>query len=920
MSAIQEKFIRALNRQLWIWRGGTLLCSLFRVLRFAVLILLAAVLGDYFLALSSQALTALDLAAAGGLAFVVLWESISGLALSRKEAAGRVDQLLSNRRQPVLTAYELHAGSPAEEWSRFLVERSLREGEFVLAGVSPGTMFPWADCRRQFRLLLLASAPFATLFLWQPHAARIVLARLLHPDRDLPPYSVYCFHVSPQPARVVYGGSVELTVEIAGAPVRHPVVLLTRKGEYMDQSSCFRQGETVFSQRLEKVVDPVEFCFTTGRARSAWQPVELLLQPKVAMLKLAVEPPAYTGLPPTETVVSQETIEGYEGSMARLQLTSNRPLSRGVLTLAPLSGVDETRTVVGRTAGLHTLEFAWEIRLPARVEVRVEDVRGTPMAEPLQLVQKLIPDRPPEVVITSPAPYTLATPSAVVSLQAAASDDLALRGVTLVRTIAGYCDRPLPLGPLVAGRQFSVQRDLDLGKIGVLPGQVIELFLEARDFNPGRIGVSSSDIARIEIISDEEYAGMIRANETLAQFAERYRVVQEVFDAFRRTVAELLQETRKEQPDHDRVNTLLYQARAQNRQAQEFFRQLASEFQAYKLEEGWKQALEGIAQRFEGHASRLQGMTAGTPGLPGALDRLKKDLELDAKRIAPQAQLTEEFVKAGQVMEHSALFMQILNRQRDLTRVLQRRSSDASDPISLRDSGIKEAEIRRDLIALSGSLEKAAETLSEDKEFDELWASSMEFAGRLKSCGADALMQNAVDAARNDDGAETLQNARLAKEKLEEFLSQSENSPFGGMCRGGMKFNVRDELRDSLGELLASLMSGGRGGNGGRPGDGSAPGGGAGDASNGYSTPSLTRINTPVIGPPRSQFAPGGPAQGSQAQGGQRGAGGVQTEQAGTSAGQAGPDLSGPGREPEPAPEKYRQALKRYFSPSEKKP
>jgi len=808
---------------------------------------------------------------------------------------------------------------PEETWRHVLVEKSLREGEAALAGVSAGKAFPWPAFWRQVRWSLLAAAPLAALWLWQPQATQVVLARLLHPQHDLPPYSAYRFRVSPQPARVLYGGSIELAVEITGGPVRHPVALRTRKGESEDQTSCFRQSETTFSQRLENVVNPVEFCFVVGRARSPWQSVELLLRPKVAMLKLALEPPGYTGLAPAETVLSQETIEGYKGSKARLQLTSNRPLSRGVLTLVPLSGVDESQAVVGRKSGLHTVTFEWELRHPSRVEVRVEDVQGTPLSEPLQLTQKLLPDRPPEVVIHSPAPYALATPSATVSVQGTASDDLALRGVTLVRTIAGYRDRAVPLGPLGTEKQFSAKRDLPLGQVGVLPGQVIELFLEARDFNPDRTGVGASEIVRIEIIGDAEYAEMIRANETLDQFAARYREVAERFEAFRKTVAELLKEMQKPQPDKDRINALLDQAREQNQGVQQFFKQLASEFQAYKLEEGWSQALHEIAERFQGHANLLEGMAASNPKLAEVLDRLQRDLELDARRLDQQTQLTQEFLKVGRVLEHAARFMHILNRQRDLTRRLQRRQADSSNPGSLREPGKQQAEILSNLKAFSGSLKQAAEALAEGGEFDELRASALQFAEKLKDCGADALMQQAVDAARKEDGPDTLRNARLAKEKLEEFLSQCENSQFGGACRGKMQFKVQDELRESLAQLLASLLSGGRASKGGQ-GIGSAPGGGAGDADDGFSVPSHTRMNTPVLGPARSLFTPGGQAQGSRGQGGQGGASVVGPGKSEPSAGQASKDLSGQGRPPELAPEKYRKALKRYFSQPETRP
>ncbi len=75
-----------------------------------------------------------------------------------------------------------------------------------------------------------------------------------------------------------------------------------------------------------------------------------------------------------------------------------------------------------------------------------------------------------------------------------------------------------------------------------------------------------------------------------------------------------------------------------------------------------------------------------------------------------------------------------------------------------------------------------------------------------------------------------------------------------------------------------------------------------------------------MVGPPRSQFVPGGQARGSHGQGGPGEASVVQSEKPGLSAGQGGKDLSAQGRSPELVPEKYRQALKRYFSQPEATP
>lgn len=922
MTAEQNPFLRALHRHLWIWRTGVLLASLLRLLRLALLIGLAAVAADLVFALSPLALRAVDLAAVGGMLFFVLWEAINCLAPSLREAAERADRLSANPRQPVLSAFELQRAAPGANWGRYLVERSLSAGTAALAGVRWQRAFPWPECARQSRWLLAVLVPCLGLLLWQPRAMETALARLAHPDGERPPFSSYRFQVAPDPVQVLYGGSVELTVDIAGAPVRQPVVLRTRKGDQMDESICFRQGDTVFSQRLEKVVDALEFCFAVGRARSPWQPIGILLQPKVALVKLAIEPPAYTGMAASDTVLSQEKIEGYGGSKAHLQLTSNRPLSTGVLTLVPLDGAGETRSVVGRKAGVHTVAFDWELQFPARVEIRVEDVQGTTMAEPLRLTQKLIPDRVPEATIGSPAAYTLATPGSTVRIQGNATDDLALRGVSLVRTIAGYRDRSLPLGPLAAERQYSFQQDLSLARIGVLPGQIIELFLEAKDHNPERLGVGASEIVRLEIISNEEYAEIVRSGETLDQLAARYGIVEAEFAAFQQTITDLAAELQKASPDPARLEALLDQARSQNRQTRELFRSLAAEFQAYALEEGWKTALEEIAQRLEGQGEVLAGLKADSPSLAEVVAKLRQELEPAGRQLAQQKELTEDFLKAGRAMEHAARFVQILNRQRDLVRILARREADTSERGSLRELGKREAEIRQELAEFAASLARTAEALPATGDLAELRAGALDFAAKLARCGADGLLQQVVVAAQNENGPDMLRDARLGKERLEELLSQCGDSAFGGMCRGGLKFQVRDELRTSMEQMLSSMLKRGGDSKGGGQGTGNAPGGGVGDGADGYSVSAHTRMNTPVIGPARRQFVQGGGAKGGAGRGsGGPGAGGAgragRTE---STAGQTGRDFTGPGRAAELAPEKYRQALERYFSQPEATP
>ena len=67
-----------------------------------------------------------------------------------------------------------------------------------------------------------------------------------------------------------------------------------------------------------------------------------------------------------------------------------------------------------------------------------------------------------------------------------------------MRTVVGLRAPTSALGPALPEKRHEFSSDLNLGQLGVAPGQVLELRFEARDFNPDRTGIGGSDIVRIE--------------------------------------------------------------------------------------------------------------------------------------------------------------------------------------------------------------------------------------------------------------------------------------------------------------------------------------------------------------------------------------------------------------------------------------
>ena len=164
--------------------------------------------------------------------------------------------------------------------------------------------------------------------------------------------------------------------------------------------------------------------------------------------------------------------------------------------------------------------------------------------------------------------------------------------------------------------------------------------------------------------------------------------------------------------------------------------------------------------------------------------------------------------------------------------------------------------------------------------------------------------------------------AQDARDKLEAMLSRCCNSGngFACMCQGQLKFRVPADMQATMAQMLAGILRGqGRGGNGMKP--GSEGGGGVGGSpDDGYWMPGSTPLNIPAYGPPRTTFVrPGAGVSGAAGQGRGSGAGGA-VMQTGTreSLGTAEPIRTRTtGMSLELLPEKYRDAVKRYFGGKE---
>jgi hypothetical protein len=909
---MKSPFVTSLARARRRWQAGLLAQVALRLIGWALVVCAGYAVLDYFVALETETRVFLNAAIAAALAVCAVWWSANIVRFGNRDMARAADEAAKNPRRAVLAAFELQPSiSEAREHDTladFLVEQSVDRAAGELRKLSPRQQWPLPAIFRQskFFSIQLAGAAVAIAAIWP--GARIIAERLAHPWRDVPPYSALTFSVTPGEPRVFYGGDASIGVEIGGAPVTSQVWLLTRSEGRAHKTACFQERPQRFAQRLEKITHPVEFCFATGNARSRWHKVALLLQPRVAMAGVTITPPAYSRLPRQSFLAGGAPISALQNSVVNLSVTSNRPLLDGTLTIRAADGAEPGRAVAGAKTGPQTVSFTWTMTANAELDVAIRDVQGAPNSDPFKLRQKIVPDNPPQVAITEPPGFALATPSSALPLAGYAEDDLGLGRVEIVRAVVGYRDRAKKLGPDAPERRLEFNTRLDMKTLGVEPGQVIELYLEASDLNPSLMGHAASDVVRVQVISDAEYAKMIRERTTIEEFAKR-------FEAMGAALAQLIQTLHELRDAADTGSDAekaakLKRAVDQAAQSAELFEKMANDFPAFDVENKLKDAAAGIAKKIRAGEQQLRGAVSSDPQLSQLAADAIESLGGSVSEMERQQAGAREIAAVARVMECAATFQKILRDQALLTRELGRfeGASPERDMRLLEALGRSQEDVRRALQTLIDDLNRRAQELP--GAYAELRASALEFAQVLEGKQIPADMSGAVNAAQNQNGRDASKFASIALEKLQQMLSQCHGS-FPGMCQGGMKFSVSDPLKETLEQMMQAIAA--RIGSGGAGGIGAGTGVG-GNADDGYATGGHSPLNVPVFGPDRLSFTS------------PNAAGSTQGRNTSSSASAARVNESGKMQPGEPAkiqsesvplqdvPEKYREAVKRYFS------
>jgi hypothetical protein len=915
-------FVDRLGRFKRAWKCGLVLALLLRLAALGIAAATVYYVADYFLAFDELVRHGLRVLLPLGPVIALVPEAVRIAKLGAGDAADRVDRIGGHRRKDVLTAWELLAAGDGTDDAiqAFLARRSVDEALSKLSVLRPRILWPRPLIAARARILGAGMVvALAAVWILGVDALLTIGPRMLWPDRDIPPYSRYRFAVDPASPVVLYGGSAEVSATIGGLPVRDQVWMMTRRaGQKARRVACFQEGGERYAQRIENVTVPVEFCFGVGRARSRWHRVDVQLQPQVVLTRVRVLPPPYTRLPVREFPAGQEDLTGVHGSRVTLTLTSNRPLKDGALDIVRRRSPDGVaQSVAGRLVSERAIAFDWTLEADADVKAMVRDVRGTGTAEPLLLRQRLVPDEPPKVTLTEPPAFCMATPTAVLTAAGRVEDDFGIAQVDWIRAVVGFNDRGITLRQGSIGANYEFESEINLARLGVEAGQVLEFYAEALDNNPRLPGAAASGVACVKVISEDEYAEMIRNREGLEQFMIRYSLAMEAMSRVMESLEELHALLEWGNADAARLGRAVEKVRAAHTAAEEVFGQLARDFAAYDSEKTLKKTAGEILGKLAENKADLAKLREPGPESLAVAAGLLKRMGVEAETVVEMGASAGLAMKLAKVMDGAAQFQAVVRRQEILVRWLKQRYGTkvaSADLPYLPGYGEHQAEIAQTLASFCTNVSAGAAALP--AEMGEFKAEVGAFLIALEQSGASNHMEQAVNGCRNTDAVRALREAQLALEKLQSLIQTGGGctNRFAGMCRGSRPDLGPQDMKKTLEQMFKSLCRKRGVGEGAGSGEGfGMDEQGAGTGSEGSST-----LGTPVYGPERSSA--GAMRSGQMREGdGSEGRGGS------GSAGRGAPSVSerlpgvdvpgSPGQAVpiERLPVKYREAIKRYF-------
>lgn len=749
-----------------------------------------------------------------------------------------------------------------------------------------------------FALLVpaLSAAACIGLYTASPSAFSTLAARLLQPQRDVPPYSPYRFTLLPAAPEVHYGEDLALSCRIEGdTPPAEVNLLLRVPGVPVQQLPAFTAQDGSYVRVLEKVTAPCEVAFATadGRARSCFVPVKVNYSPRILAGRATIQPLPYTGEAERQVTLGGNEVLVPDGGSVTFELTCSSAIVKGYGLFTPAGEVQSER-IEAKVEGSQMI-LSMPVRRAGTLAMQVVDAAGREADAPVQTRLAVLPDAVPSVTIKKPEDGAYLVAGHPLEVEVLAEDDYGLSRFSLSKALAPYRQHGLSVLQGSPRTQTFAHR-YDTAALGLRPGDTLELRAEVGDDNPFRYNIVSTPTTTVRVISAEEYAEVLRLELSYDEFLARYEALESALADVNRAL---------EAGDFDA-------ARAAMERASELARTFARDFPVFDMD-GELSALSGqIAGALEENLAQLNSLPADASPeqRKQAAEQMLARLNGSAEQLEAQAEEARQVALLARAQEAQQKFMELVQQQAHMESLFRRFMDEfgaaaTTEPGRLEGLGADQSTLMQEYITWEESLSPLLEELGRYEALAPMYQQIFFMRHACEQEGVEGLMDQAAAEAAAHHPAEAHSYAAQAlagmKKLLQSECSESQCSNASNQCKNAMSNAARNTLQQMLDAMKGKKEQG-------------TPGHGMG-AGKGSSARPNARGGS-LMGPSRSRMTGNRGKGRGQAAGAPSGASAVPSHAApsrkiGTPAEHS---VSYPDSVPEQVPPAYRDAVRSYFT------
>ncbi len=346
-------------------------------------------------------------------------------ARSLKDIARHFERAAGNQfQEQVFSAVQMAQTGPAAQRgvSWWMVEQTIAGAARDLKPVDAGNLVNAAPARRAWNRAALAGAAFALACLapgfWP--RARVALA----PFSSVGSFSRLSLTVSPGNCRLKQGAALQMVVS-ANEPLEQARTFVQWQDGFQETVSMTRSGTNEFGLTLPAVSQGFQYRVEADEAQTAVFTVRVDTPPRVANLRLLIEPPAYTAT--TNRAIESGTADFLEGSLVRLELmAAGEKVARAEFLAegaAPLLMRPARERLTLELAPTNAMTY----------QIRLTGANGLQSESSQKWTLQPVPDRPPTAQLAAMGVGTgMVERDELLPLQVEASDDVGLKAVDLL--------------------------------------------------------------------------------------------------------------------------------------------------------------------------------------------------------------------------------------------------------------------------------------------------------------------------------------------------------------------------------------------------------------------------------------------------------------------------------------------------------